>query len=141
MASARDYISSQEYDEALRRFYNGLDYTEHIKYKNSILDRMEYKADVIKEFLVEGEQYTSLFKGYVITSYGRVFNLRFKRFLKPKFYNSNIYIFCGYNTYRLEGTFKKMGWSYDKADILERYTNMNWSRKIMDNCKYAHEVQ
>ena len=138
MARERDYISNSEYDEALRRFYNGMDFTEHIHYKESIVEKVNLNPRLVEEFLIEGERYTVLEKGYVVTSYGRVFNLRFRRWLKPKFYNSNIYIYCGDSNYRLEPTFKQMGWKFDKVAILKRYINNDWNRVVMENCQYAY---
>ena len=93
MARQRDYISNSEYDEALRKFYNGIEnFTEHIHYKESVADQVKIDPRVIEAFIEEGERYTILTSGYVITNYGRVFNLRFRRFLKPKFYNSERYL-------------------------------------------------
>ena len=139
MARERDYISNAEYDEALRKFYNGMeDFTDHIEYKESILDTVKWNPRVVEEVLIAGERYTILERGYVITNYGRVFNLRFRRFLKPKFYNSDIYIYCGDSNYRLEPTFREMGWEFNKVEILKRYLDNDWNRKVMDNCSYAH---
>ena len=138
MARERDYITNSEYDEALRRFYNGMDFTEHIHYRESIVEKVNLNPRLVEEFLVEEEEYTVLEKGYIVTSYGRVFNLRFRRFLKPKFYNSNIYIYCGDSNYRLEPTFKKMGWNFDKVAILKRYISNDWNRVVMENCQYAY---
>jgi hypothetical protein len=137
MARYSDYISNEEYDEALRRYYNGFDnFTDHIVYKKSVA-QIIINTNTIEDYLEEGEEYTILNGGYVITSYGRVFNLRFKRFLKPKFYNSDVYIYCGGGSYRMEPTFKKMEWEFDKRIIFERYLEMDWNMKIMDNCKYC----
>jgi hypothetical protein len=138
MARERDYITDQEYDEALRRYYNGMDFTEHIHYKESVVDKINLNPRLVEEFLVEGERYTVLEKGYIITSYGRVFNLRFRRWLKPKFYNSNIYIYCGDSNYRLEPTFREMGWEFNKVEILKKYITNDWNRKVMENCQYAY---
>ena len=139
MARERDYISNAEYDEALRKFYNGFDnFTDHIEYKESILDTVKWNPRVVEQVLIAGERYTILERGYVITNYGRVYNLRFRRFLKPKFYNSDIYIYCGDSNYRLEPTFREMGWEFNKVDILRRYLENDWNRIVMDNCKYAH---
>ena len=83
MARYSDYISNEEYDEALRRYHNGFDnFTDHIQYKKSVA-QVIINTDTIEDYLEEGEEYTILDTGYVITSYGRVFNLRFRRFLKP----------------------------------------------------------
>ena len=139
MARERDYISNAEYDEALRKFYNGFDnFTDHIEYKESILDTVKWNPRVVEQVLITGERYTILERGYVITNYGRVYNLRFRRFLKPKFYNSDIYIYCGDSNYRLEPTFREMGWEFNKVEILKRYLENDWNRIVMDNCKYAH---
>ena len=139
MARERDYISNAEYDEALRKFYNGFDnFTDHIEYKESILDTVKWNPRVVEEVLIAGERYTILERGYVITNYGRVYNLRFRRFLKPKFYNSDIYIYCGDSNYRLEPTFREMGWEFNKVEILKRYLENDWNRIVMDNCRYAH---
>ena len=139
MARERDYISNAEYDEALRKFYNGFDnFTDHIEYKESILDTVKWNPRVVEEVLIAGERYTILERGYVITNYGRVYNLRFRRFLKPKFYNSDIYIYCGDSNYRLEPTFREMGWEFNKVEILKRYLENDWDRIVMENCRYAH---
>ena len=138
MARKKDFITEKEYNEAVRRFHNGLNYTEHIKYIEPLRDRVTYDPRLVEESLIEGEQYTVLRDSYIVTSFGRVCNIRFNRWLKPKFYTSNIYIFCGETTYRLEPTFKKMGWRFDKVEILNRYITNNWSRKIIENCQYAY---
>ena len=139
MARERDYISNAEYDEALRKFYNGFDnFTDHIEYKQSILDTVKWNPRVVEEVLIAGERYTILERGYVITNYGRVYNLRFRRFLKPKFYNSDIYIYCGDSNYRLEPTFREMGWEFNKVEILKRYLDNDWDSIVMENCRYAH---
>ena len=140
MARQKDYITDYEYDEALRRYYNGLDFTEHIHYKKYFLDKVKYKNDIVEEFLEEGEEYVVLDKGYVVTNYGRAYNIRFRRFLKPKFYNVDIYIYAGYNYYRLESTFIKQGWKWDKVEILKRYIDKGWDYTIMENCKYCKQA-
>ena len=138
MARKKDYISDKEYEEAVRRFHNGLNYTDHIEYIEPLRDRTKYNPRLVEESLQAGERYTVLHGSYIITSYGRVCNLRFNRWLKPKFYNSDIYIYCGLNTYRLEPTFREMGWKFDKVEILRRYLENDWNRKVMDNCQYAY---
>ena len=139
MARERDYISNAEYDEALRKFYNGMeDFTDHIEYKESIAEQFKFNPRLVEAFIETGERYTILTSGYVITSYGRVFNLRFRRFLKPKFYNSDIYIYCGDSNYRLEPTFREMGWEFNKVEILKRYLDNDWDSIVMENCRYAH---
>ena len=138
MAKKTDYITDQEQEEAIRRFYNGLDYTEHIEYRESVVEQYNFNPRIVEDFLEVGERYTVLERGYVVTSYGRVFNLRFRRFLKPKFYNSDIYMYCGDANYRMEPTFKEMGWKFDKVEILKRYISNDWNRKVMDNCQYLH---
>jgi hypothetical protein len=141
MSKRNNYITDTEYEQALNMFYNGLDnFTDHIEYKESLVEKVYINPRIVEEFLVAGERYTILQHGYVVTSYGRVFNLRFRRFLKPKFYNSDIYIYCGSNNYRLEPTFIEMNWKFDKVEILRRYLDNDWSSIVMDNCKYAHEV-
>ena len=102
------------------------------------LERVNLNPRLVEEFLEAGERYTILDRGYIITSYGRVFNLRFRRWLKPKFYNSNIYIYCGDANYRLEPTFREMGWEFNKVEILKKYITNNWNRKVMENCQYAY---
>ncbi len=139
MARKPDYLTDNEYDEALRKYYNGIeDFTDHIEYKDSLLDRVEFDPSVVEEYLEKDEEYFIAAKGYVITSYARVFNLRFRRFLRAKFFNSNVYVYFGDNNFRLEPTFKKMGWKFDKVEILRRYIKNDWNRKVMDNCYYAH---
>jgi len=139
MARYNDFITDKEYEIALNKYYNGIDnFTDHIEYKESLADKFEHDPRLVEEFLEEGERYTILQRGYVITSYGRVFNLRFRRFLKPKFYNSDIYIYCGDANYRLEPTFREMGWEFNKVDILRRYLENEWPSIVMDNCRYAH---
>jgi len=139
MARYNDFITDKEYEIALNKYYNGIDnFTDHIEYKESLADKFEHDPRLVEEFLEEGERYTILQRGYVITSYGRVFNLRFRRFLKPKFYNSDIYIYCGDSNYRLEPTFREMGWEFNKVEILKRYLENDWDSIVMENCRYAH---
>ena len=138
MARQKDFISDKEYEEAVRRFHNGLNYTDHIEYIEPLKDRTKYDPRLVEESLEAGERYTVLHSSYIVTSYGRVCNLRFNRWLKPKFYNSDIYIYCGLNTYRLEPTFREMNWKFDKVEILKRYIQGDWNRKVMDNCQYAY---
>lgn len=139
MAKYNDFITDKEYEIALNKYYNGLEnFTDHIEYKTSLLDSVELNPRLVEDFLEEGERYTILNKGYVVTSYGRVFNLRFRRFLKPKFYNSDIYIYCGESNYRMEPTFREMDWHFDKVEILKRYLENDWNRIVMENCRYAH---
>ena len=139
MAKYNDFITDKEYEIALNKYYNGIDnFTDHIEYKESLADKFEHNPRLVEEFLEAGERYTILSRGYVVTSYGRVFNLRFRRFLKPKFYNSDIYIYCGDSNYRMQPTFNEMDWNFDKVEILKRYLKLEWPAIIMDNCKYAH---
>jgi len=139
MARARDFITDSEYDEALRKFYNGIeDFTDHIEYKESLIDKVNFDPTLVEEHLEKEEEYVIIHKGYAITSYARVFNLRFRRFLTPKFFNSNVYVYYGDNNFRLEPVFDKQGWHFDKVEILRRYIKRDWKRNIMDNCSYAH---
>ena len=140
MARKKEFITEKEYEEAVRRFHNGLNYTEHIEYIDPSKVKVVYDTSLVEESLEEGEEYTVLHQSYIVTSHGRVNNIRFNRWLKPKFYNSDIYIYCGLNTYRLEPTFKKMDWNFDKVEILRRYIDKDWNRKIMFNCEYINEV-
>jgi len=139
MSRHNNYITDKEYEIALNKYYNGEDdFTDHIEYKTSIAERFKGNPRLIEEYLEPGERYTILERGYCITNYGRVFNLRFRKFLKPKFYNSDIYIYCGQSNYRLQPVFKEMGWEFDKVEILRKYLERDWNRIVMDNCKYAH---
>ena len=69
MAREKDYISNKEYDEALRRFHNGLDdFTGHIEYKESIIESYNHNPRVVEEYLTEGERYTILDSCLLYTS-------------------------------------------------------------------------
>ncbi len=141
MSKRNNYITDTEYEQALYKYYNGLDnFTDHIEYKESLLDKIEYDNSIVKEFLEEDEQYTELHKGYIVTSKARVYNIRFRRFLTPKFYNAHIYVYCGYNYYKLESIFEEQGWEYDKLEILKYHLKRKWPVNIMDNCKYCKKV-
>ena len=139
MGKTKQYITTEEYEEALVKFYNGYDnFTDHINFREAIIVPEVQVEDIAREYLDIGEEYTVVQERYMLTSYGRVFNYKFRRFLKPKFYNSDIYIYCGENNYKLEPIFKKMGWKFDKVEILRRYLMNDWGMKLMDNCKYVH---
>ena len=121
MSKRNNYITDTEYEQALNKFYNGLDnFTDHLEYKESLLDKVKYDNDIVKEYLEEGEEYAELTKGYIVTNRARAFNLRFRRFLRPKFYNANIYIYAGYNYYKLESIFKNQGWPFNKLELLQQ---------------------
>lgn len=139
MARKQHFITDYEYEEALRKFHNGFDnFTDHIEYKESLADSFSFNPRVIEDHLIAGERYTLLDGNYIITSYARLFNFRHRRFLKPKFYNSDIYMYCGLKTYKSEPIFKEMNWKFDKVELLKRYLDRDWNRVVMENCQYAY---
>lgn len=139
--TAKDYISQKEYDEALRLYYNGLDFTNAIVYKEKLVDKLKLSAKAIEPYLIEGEDYDNLFvNNYAITTYGRVMSLRYEKWLKPKFYNSNIYYYANHLNFNLQKEFDFRGWHYDKIDILKMFIDNNWNHVIHENCKYATNI-
>ena len=145
MSKRNNYITDTEYEQALDKFYNGLDnFTDHIEYKETLLDKLakiEYDNSLIKEFLEEDEEYVELYRGYILTSKARTYNIRFKRFLTPKFYNADIYVYCGYTYYKLQSIFEEQGWEFDKLEILKYHLKKEWPVNIMDNCKYCKQLK
>ena len=139
--TARDYITEKEYEEALWRFYNGLDFDNVIQYRENLADKVVLPATKVEKYLLEGEQYDRLFvRHYVITSFGRVYSLRYDKFLKPKFYNSNVYMYASGKNFTLLDQFEERGWEHDKLQILKNYINNNWNHTIHENCLYANDI-
>ena len=141
MARTRNnFITDEEYDIALHKYYNNLVFDDHIQYKEVIQTKFKYKFDpkLIEEFLLEGEEYAPLNHQYLLTNYGRAFNARHRRFLKPKFYRSGVYVYTGTGNYTLRKMFKKFNWKFDKIEILSRYIKNGWSKNVQKECDYVH---
>jgi len=134
------YITDSEYEVALNKFYNGLeDYDNHIDYK--IKEPFKFDENLIKEELLEGEEYVEVYSGYLLTSYGRLYNLRHRRFLRARFHKNNVYTYCRGNNINLHKHFKSNNWHFDKVEILRRYERYGWQKLIMEGCEYLHLAQ
>jgi len=71
---------------------------------------------------------------YVITSFGRIYNCRYKRFLKAQIIQSAIRIHYGEeNTIHIEDEFEKRGWEYDYLTIYNHYIDNNWNYRIYES--------
>jgi len=139
--TARDYITEKEYEEALWRYYNGLDFDNVIEYKENLADNIVIDASKVEKYLLKGEQYDRLFVNhYVITSFGRAYSLRYDKFLKPKFYNSNVYMYASGKNFTLYSEFAERGWKHDKVEILKHYRDNNWNHVVHENCLYANDI-
>ena len=106
-------------------------------------ETQKFKGFVLAQqlYLLQEEQYDRLFVNhYVITSFGRVYSLRYDKFLKPKFYNSNVYLYASGKNFTLLEQFKERGWKHDKVEILKHYINNNWNHTIHENCLYANDI-
>jgi len=135
-----NYITDTEYEIALNKFYNGLeDFDNHIKYK--IKERFNFDQELVKEELLEGEEYTQVKYGYILTSYGRLYNLRHRRFLRARFTKNNVHAYCVGTNIVMNKYFKDYGWHFDKVEILTRYLKYGWTHVIAENCKYLHLAQ
>jgi len=134
------YITDTDYEIALNKFYNGLDdFTDHIDYK--IKERFNFDQEIVKEELLEGEEYKEVKYGYILTSYGRLYNLRHRRFLRARFYKNNVYTYCKGSNISLKKYFNEYGWQFDKVEILKRYVKYGWRKLIMEDCWYLHLAQ
>tara|TARA_R110000796_G_scaffold1739_4_gene7136 strand:+ start:152 stop:574 length:423 start_codon:yes stop_codon:yes gene_type:complete len=135
------YITEQEYEIALNKYYNGLVYDDHIQYNEKEIEEYTHNINLVKEHLLEGEEYEETRKGYVLTSYGRLYNLRHRRFLRASFYKTNVYAYCKGENLNLKKVFKLYDWHFDKVEILKRYLKYDWNRHVFESCDYLHLAQ
>ena len=137
-----DYITSKEYDEALRLYYNGLDYTKAIaepKGKNSW-----FNDSIAKQLMIEGEEYEQIdhipdrrTDHLIVTNLGRVLNTRSIRQLTPfttKFHF--IYNMAG-TSITLKSLFEHTQFDYDFNTIKNNYKTNKWKTKVQNNTSYT----
>tara|TARA_R110000868_G_scaffold147020_2_gene368173 strand:+ start:357 stop:782 length:426 start_codon:yes stop_codon:yes gene_type:complete len=118
------HISDDEYYEFERRINNGLS-------TDSLYDLELSDADIkwLDNTLVEDEAYTFLnspLDNYVITTYGRVINMKSRRIIKVTFTNKQVYLFLKGISMPLRTAFKDFGWIYVPSLIYSKYKEYNW---------------
>jgi len=131
------FITDKEYQKALEQFHNGLDYTKHIDFKETMFEKEIKDITLLEEILEEGEEAYSIPESpLAITSLGRMINLRWIRMVKPTFHNRDIYFNIAKN-YMGSRLFQEAGWEYDRVDILNNYRSRGWKHREGESCSYC----
>ena len=130
------YITNSEYQTAVERFHNGLEYTSHIDYKewrgNLVIESASLE-DVLEE---DEEVYYIPSTPLAVTNLGRMVNLKWIRPIKPTFHNQNVYFNVAVN-YMASDLFEAAGWEFDKEIMLSNYRSREWKYKLGHNCTYC----
>jgi len=101
------YLDGEKYWELLETGQStDLIYPEHFKVE---VIKEKYEEEIVK-YLDEGEEYRFIDEDYVITSKGRVFNCKHKRFRHLNKNQSQTLINLRYKTIKVEEEMKKYGW-------------------------------
>jgi len=86
--------------------------------EESFLDRVLLKGEIA----VEIEQ-----EDYAITSMGRLFNVRYKRQLRPILYPHHISVILRAHHVQFDRVLRHNGMDISHEEIIENYKNNNWS--------------
>lgn len=131
--TGNDYISNQEYDEALRLYYNGLDFTKAIKPIKQ--KRSWYNPQVAEAMMLEGEEFQRLEEPerrvdhLVLTNLGRIINTNSGNIIAVKVTKNNILANFGGTSFSLEFLYKQTPWEYEYNFIINNYIENKWRIK------------
>jgi hypothetical protein len=135
--AAPDYLSNQEYDEALRLYYNGLDYTKAIKpikHKKSW-----YNPIVAESMMLEGEEFERLdipdrrVDHIVITNLGRVINTNTGTISAVWITKRSILVNIAGTSWIYEELYKDTNFKYDYETIKNNFIDNGWQIKKVKN--------
>ena len=125
------YLTDYEYNEALRLYYNGLDWTKAIipeKEKQSW-----FNQSIADSFMLEGEVYKQLdifpehrTDHYIYTSFGRYINTRTGIQSPVSITQNHIVLHTGQTSVTLERLFGIAGWEYDYNQLVNNYKQYKW---------------
>ena len=134
MSYTEEYITNDEYDEALRLYHNGLDYTKAFTPKKE--KRSWFIKEIADSFMEEGEEYrriTSLpdkrTDHFIISNFGRVVNTKTGTQQKVWITKNNILVHLGGGSVTMKSLFEETPYEYDWETITNRYIEKRWKLK------------
>lgn len=128
-----DYISNHEYDEALRLYYNGLDFTKAIKPQKQ--KQSWYNPEVAKEMMLEGEEFERLdipgkrVDHIILTSLGRIINTNTGNMSGVWITKYNIIVNLAGSSYTYKSLYKDTPWEYDFDYFTNNFIENKWQIK------------
>lgn len=141
-----EYITNDEYQEALRLYHNGLDFTK------AIIPPKEKRSWFIEEVALasieEGEEYqriTSLpgkrTDHFIITNLGRVVNTKTATQQKVWITKHNILVHIGGGSATMKSLFDDLPWEYDYDTIKNTYIEKQWRLKKQTLKQYIQSTK
>ena len=134
MSYTEEYITNDEYDEALRLYHNGLDYTKAFTPKKE--KRSWFIKEIADSFMEEGEEYrriTSLpgkrTDHFIISNFGRVVNTKTGTQQKVWITKNNILVHLGGGSLTMKSLFEETPYEYDWETITNTYIEKRWKLK------------
>jgi hypothetical protein len=127
------YITNQEYDEALRLYYNGLDYTKAIKPAKQ--KQSWYNPVVAKELMLEGERFERLeipgkrVDHIIITNLGRILNTNTGTMSSVYITKFNIIANVGGTSHTYRDLYRDSEFDYDYETFKNNFLNNKWPIK------------
>ena len=138
-----DYITNAEYDEALRLYHNGLDYTKAIKAPKQ--KRSWYNPVVAESMMIEGEEFEQItgipgkrIDHIIITNLGRIINTNTGNTAAVWITKHNIIVNMAGTTYSLNSLLEDTPWDYDYDLIIKNYIENKW--RIKKHSQYTKSL-
>ena len=130
-------INNEEYDEPLRLYYNGLDFTKAI---NPIKQKRSwYNPEVAKEMMLEGEEFERIYienkrtDHIIITNLGRVINTNTGTISGVWITKHNITVNLGGTSYTYKDIYEDTELEYDYERIKNNFIENKWKIKTVNN--------
>lgn len=146
MSYTEEYLTNDEYDEALRLYHNGLDYTKAFTPKKE--KRSWFIKEIADSFMEEGEEYiriTSLpgkrTDHFIISNLGRVVNTKTGTQQKVWITKNNILVHLGGGSVTMKSLFKETPYEYDWETITNRYIEKRWKLKKQTLKQYTQSTK
>jgi len=129
-----DFITNAEYEEALRLYYNGLDYTKAIKAPKQ--RQSWYNPVVANAMMLKGEEFQQLtgipekrVDHMIITSLGRIINTNTGRINVVYITKYNIIVNLAGTSFTYEFLYEDTPWEYDYDYFINNIIENKWEIK------------
>ena len=119
-----NYITDDDYAKAEHMIYNNLSmktYLEEVMPQSDDSWIPEVMKDDETFDYLEGDK-----DNYVITTYGRIFNVTRKKSVMPSAVGTNIMATLKGQTVNYKKEFNRLGWIYSFTFIMDKYKEYNW---------------
>ena len=141
-----EYITNEEYQEALRLYHNGLDFTKAIKPSKE--KRSWFVEEVALASIDEEEEFqriTSLpgkrTDHFIITNLGRVVNTKTGYQAKVWITRYNIIVNLGGGSVTMKSLFDDLPWEYNYDTIKNTYIEKQWRLKNQTLKQYTQSTR